>query len=204
MCVCVCMFVCVMLCVCVCACLCVCACVPVCVCTCLGGRACVRIELLISLGALCSSISGKVFLVAQQPCEHSDTHGIRNPPEFSVRVVRSLDPSVPRNSGDHRITGFSLLRLREATAPTLLEDDCWVRCEMQDGGPLLMPGFVLPTELLPSSQLQEAIRQCGTEQDGFGWATLWVARYSVLVKCRGIIQSKGYILRALRDPHRRT
>ena len=85
-----------------------------------------------------------------------------------------------------------------------LEDKCWLCSEMQDGGPLLMSGFVLPTELLPSSQLQEAIRQCGTEQDGFGWATLWVARYSVLVKCRGIIQSKGYILRALRDPHRRT
>lgn len=60
-----------------------------------------------------------------------------------------------------------------------------------------------PTQLFPSSQLQEAMRQCGTEQDAYGWNPLWVARYSVLVKCRGIIKSKGYILRASRDPHRR-
>lgn len=60
-----------------------------------------------------------------------------------------------------------------------------------------------PPELFPSSQLQEAMRQCGTEQDAYGWTALWVARYSVLVKCRGIIKSKGYIVRATRDPHRR-
>lgn len=56
-------------------------------------------------------------------------------------------------------------------------------------------------EILPSAQLREALRQCGTEQDSAGWSPLWVARYSVLVKCRGIIKSKGYILRAVRDPY---
>lgn len=60
-----------------------------------------------------------------------------------------------------------------------------------------------PTELMPATTLQETMRQCGAEQDGFGWVAQWVARYSVLVKCRGIIKSKGYILRATRDPHRR-
>ncbi|KAK7505180.1 hypothetical protein BaRGS_00003750 [Batillaria attramentaria] len=60
-----------------------------------------------------------------------------------------------------------------------------------------------PTELMPAATLQDTMRQCGTDQDGFGWQAQWVARYSVLVKCRGIIKSKGYILRAIRDPHRR-
>ncbi|XP_076436108.1 glutamate--cysteine ligase regulatory subunit-like [Babylonia areolata] len=58
-----------------------------------------------------------------------------------------------------------------------------------------------PPELLPSGQLKDAVRQCGTEQDSVGWSALWVARYSVLVRCRGIIKSKGYVLRALRDPY---
>ncbi|KAL8612762.1 hypothetical protein ACOMHN_033433 [Nucella lapillus] len=58
-----------------------------------------------------------------------------------------------------------------------------------------------PPELLPSSNLKEAVRHCGTEQDSAGWSTLWVARYSVLVKCRGIIKSKGYVLRAFRKPY---
>ncbi|KAK7094607.1 hypothetical protein V1264_006140 [Littorina saxatilis] len=60
-----------------------------------------------------------------------------------------------------------------------------------------------PPELIPSNRLQEAIRQCGTEQDGYGWSALWLTRCTVLVKCRSIIKSKNYVLRAIRDPHRR-
>ncbi|PVD22515.1 hypothetical protein C0Q70_18329 [Pomacea canaliculata] len=60
-----------------------------------------------------------------------------------------------------------------------------------------------PTELLPASKLQEAIRMCSTEPDSVGWVGQWVARYSVLVKCRGIIKSKGYVLSASRDLHQR-
>lgn len=31
------------------------------------------------------------------------------------------------------------------------------------------------------------------------WNPVWVSRYSVLIKCRGIIKSKGYLMRAIRD-----
>jgi len=35
--------------------------------------------------------------------------------------------------------------------------------------------------------------------DCLEWQPSWVARYSVLIKCRGVIKSKGYLMRAVRD-----
>jgi len=31
------------------------------------------------------------------------------------------------------------------------------------------------------------------------WQPSWVARYSVLIRCRGVVKSKGYVMRATRD-----
>lgn len=56
-----------------------------------------------------------------------------------------------------------------------------------------------PRDILPSKSLQELIASNTTEKDGEGWDPLWILRYSVLVKCRGIIKTKGYIIKCSRD-----
>ncbi|KAL4219503.1 hypothetical protein ACF0H5_022080 [Mactra antiquata] len=60
-----------------------------------------------------------------------------------------------------------------------------------------------PRTVLPIETLQDVIREKSTEKDSEFWEPLWVLRYSVLIKCRGIIQSKGFILKTQRDPKRR-
>ncbi|XP_069497325.1 glutamate--cysteine ligase regulatory subunit [Ambystoma mexicanum] len=56
-----------------------------------------------------------------------------------------------------------------------------------------------PKELLSESSLQEAIKETIEGSRSNEWAPLWLLRYSVIVKSRGIIKSKGYILQAKRN-----
>ncbi|XP_063424478.1 glutamate--cysteine ligase regulatory subunit-like [Mytilus trossulus] len=60
-----------------------------------------------------------------------------------------------------------------------------------------------PRDILPTKSFQELISSNTTEKDGEGWDPLWVLRYSVLVKCRGIIKTKGYIMKGYRDTKKR-
>lgn len=60
-----------------------------------------------------------------------------------------------------------------------------------------------PRDILPTKSFQDLISTNTTEKDGEGWEPLWVLRYSVLVKCRGIIKTKGYIMKGYRDTKKR-
>ncbi|XP_030062083.1 glutamate--cysteine ligase regulatory subunit [Microcaecilia unicolor] len=57
-----------------------------------------------------------------------------------------------------------------------------------------------PKELLSEPGFQEAIKESVQDLQVNEWTPLWLLRYSVIVKCRGIIKSKGYILQAKRNP----
>jgi len=54
--------------------------------------------------------------------------------------------------------------------------------------------------ILLDKDLQQLIGSVFTSpMDYVLWQPSWVARYSVLIKCRGVVKSKGYIMRATRD-----
>jgi len=53
-------------------------------------------------------------------------------------------------------------------------------------------------EILPAEDLRQVLRQTSHEKDGGEWKPNWVVRYSSLVKGRGVIKSKGYMLKASR------
>ncbi|XP_074044297.1 glutamate--cysteine ligase regulatory subunit isoform X2 [Macrotis lagotis] len=55
-----------------------------------------------------------------------------------------------------------------------------------------------PKELLSESSFQEALQESLPDIRANEWVPLWVLRYSVIVKSRGIIKSKGYIIQAKR------
>uniref|UniRef100_A0ACB8F3W7 Uncharacterized protein n=1 Tax=Sphaerodactylus townsendi TaxID=933632 RepID=A0ACB8F3W7_9SAUR len=57
-----------------------------------------------------------------------------------------------------------------------------------------------PKELLCEAGFQEALQESIPECQVHEWTPLWLLRYSVIVKSRGIIKSKGYILQARRIP----
>ncbi|XP_063284426.1 glutamate--cysteine ligase regulatory subunit [Pelobates fuscus] len=57
-----------------------------------------------------------------------------------------------------------------------------------------------PKELLSKEMFQEALREGTEECQVSEWSPMWILRYSVIVKTRGIIKSKGYILQAQRKP----
>uniref|UniRef100_A0A8C5RMP6 Glutamate--cysteine ligase regulatory subunit n=1 Tax=Laticauda laticaudata TaxID=8630 RepID=A0A8C5RMP6_LATLA len=57
-----------------------------------------------------------------------------------------------------------------------------------------------PKELLCETGFQEAVQESLPDCQGHEWTPLWLLRYSVIVKSRGIIKSKGYILQAKRIP----
>ncbi|KAL5013074.1 hypothetical protein ScPMuIL_011625 [Solemya velum] len=60
-----------------------------------------------------------------------------------------------------------------------------------------------PRNILPVKSLQDVIAQNSTEKDSENWEPLWALRYSVLVKCRGIIKTKGYIMKGSKDIKKR-
>ncbi|KAG8511042.1 Glutamate--cysteine ligase regulatory subunit [Galemys pyrenaicus] len=55
-----------------------------------------------------------------------------------------------------------------------------------------------PKELLSEATFQEALRESIPDIQAHDWVPLWLLRYSVIVKSRGIIKSKGYIIQAKR------
>jgi len=62
---------------------------------------------------------------------------------------------------------------------------------------LLWPLVVV---ILSADELQQLIGTVlPSPMDYVLWQPSWVARYSVLIKCRGVIKSKGYVMRATRD-----
>lgn len=57
-------------------------------------------------------------------------------------------------------------------------------------------------EILSEESFQEALRDGIQGADVDGWTPEWLLRYSVIVKTRGIIKSKGYIIQGKRKaPH---
>lgn len=57
-------------------------------------------------------------------------------------------------------------------------------------------------EILSEESFQEALRDGIQGADVDGWTPEWILRYSVIVKTRGIIKSKGYIIQGKRKaPH---
>uniref|UniRef100_A0A8D0CC42 Glutamate--cysteine ligase regulatory subunit n=1 Tax=Salvator merianae TaxID=96440 RepID=A0A8D0CC42_SALMN len=55
-----------------------------------------------------------------------------------------------------------------------------------------------PKELLCEASFQETLHESIPDCQVHEWTPLWLLRYSVIVKSRGIIKSKGYILQAKR------
>ncbi|XP_065597849.1 glutamate--cysteine ligase regulatory subunit [Cyrtonyx montezumae] len=56
-----------------------------------------------------------------------------------------------------------------------------------------------PKELLCEGSFQEVLREGIQNIKAHEWIPLWILRYSVIVKSRGIIKSKGYIMQAKRN-----
>lgn len=61
--------------------------------------------------------------------------------------------------------------------------------------------FVL--DIFLNEKLSEIIKINIIEKDSDFWEMLWVMRYSVFIKCRGIIKIKVYIIKCGRDIRRR-
>ncbi|KAM8888143.1 glutamate--cysteine ligase regulatory subunit isoform 1-T1 [Synchiropus picturatus] len=55
-----------------------------------------------------------------------------------------------------------------------------------------------PKELMPAATFQEAVNNGTGGQSSADWRLEWVLRYSIIVKSRGIIKAKGYLLGARR------
>ncbi|XP_063056319.1 glutamate--cysteine ligase regulatory subunit [Engraulis encrasicolus] len=55
-----------------------------------------------------------------------------------------------------------------------------------------------PKELISATAFQEAVQESTQDQQVADWALEWVLRYSLIVKSRGIIKSKGYLVHAKR------
>jgi len=53
-------------------------------------------------------------------------------------------------------------------------------------------------EILPAEDMRAVLTETSHSKDGEGWSPSWVVRYSSLVKGRGVIKSKGYMLKANR------
>ncbi|XP_074895079.1 glutamate--cysteine ligase regulatory subunit isoform X1 [Buteo buteo] len=56
-----------------------------------------------------------------------------------------------------------------------------------------------PKELLCEASFQEVLQESIQNTKAHEWIPLWLLRYSVIVKSRGIIKSKGYIMQAKRN-----
>ncbi|XP_021340468.1 glutamate--cysteine ligase regulatory subunit-like [Mizuhopecten yessoensis] len=56
-----------------------------------------------------------------------------------------------------------------------------------------------PRDILTNDKVSQLVSARCTEKDGEGWESDWAIRFSVMVRCRGIIKTKGYIVKASRD-----
>lgn len=58
-------------------------------------------------------------------------------------------------------------------------------------------GLVFPsTELMSKATFQEAMQEGMQDLSIADWRLEWVLRYSIIVKSRGIIKAKGYLVSA--------
>lgn len=55
-----------------------------------------------------------------------------------------------------------------------------------------------PKELMSAASFQEAIQESSSDLRVADWRLQWVLRYSIIVKTRGIIKAKGYLVHARR------
>ncbi|XP_064648698.1 glutamate--cysteine ligase regulatory subunit-like [Lineus longissimus] len=60
-----------------------------------------------------------------------------------------------------------------------------------------------PKSILQTESFQKVIGAIFTTRDAEGWEPQWTARYSCVIKGRGVIRSKGYIMKAARDLKKR-
>ncbi|KAG9350875.1 hypothetical protein JZ751_024764 [Albula glossodonta] len=56
-----------------------------------------------------------------------------------------------------------------------------------------------PKELISATSFQEAVQESTEDLQVADWGLEWVLRYSIIVKSRGIIKSKGYLVQAKRN-----
>lgn len=56
-----------------------------------------------------------------------------------------------------------------------------------------------PKEILTAENLESNLRKNTHQYDSHGWMHNWIARYTLLLKGRGILKSKGYIINAQRE-----
>ncbi|KAI8508779.1 PREDICTED: glutamate--cysteine ligase regulatory subunit-like [Branchiostoma belcheri] len=55
-----------------------------------------------------------------------------------------------------------------------------------------------PRDVLPTPTFQEILRGSSHDDHVDEWQPFWVLRYTVMVKCRGVIKAKGYIVNGRR------
>ncbi|XP_002732117.1 glutamate--cysteine ligase regulatory subunit-like [Saccoglossus kowalevskii] len=55
-----------------------------------------------------------------------------------------------------------------------------------------------PKEILPPKVFRDVLSETCHPDDGANWFPSWILRYSVLIKQRGIIKTKGYIVKSQR------
>ena len=53
--------------------------------------------------------------------------------------------------------------------------------------------------MLTYENLQSSFKQHTHDYDAHGWMQQWIARYTLILKGRGILKSKGYIIQAQRE-----
>ncbi|XP_068694736.1 glutamate--cysteine ligase regulatory subunit-like isoform X2 [Montipora capricornis] len=56
-----------------------------------------------------------------------------------------------------------------------------------------------PRDILTKESLEQALTESCDSSQVQGWRPVWALRYSVLVKCRGVIKYKGYIVSCEQD-----
>lgn len=54
----------------------------------------------------------------------------------------------------------------------------------------------LSPELMSAATFQEAVQESTQDLNVADWRLQWVLRYSIIVKSRGIIKAKGYLVSA--------
>lgn len=55
------------------------------------------------------------------------------------------------------------------------------------------------SDVLPPEDFQSVLGEFFKAQDSQRWYPAWTVRFTVLIRCRGVITTKGYILKALKD-----
>jgi glutamate--cysteine ligase regulatory subunit len=64
---------------------------------------------------------------------------------------------------------------------------------------LKLTTHVDPRDILPMENFQSILRKLTHDYDSHGWINLWTARYTQILKGRGIVKSKGYLVNCQRE-----